>query len=277
MTRPTWHLDEPPLLTLAQPILLRCDPSPTALLEWLRPQLDEALLEIIARAEYGVGAAMYFAHLRQLRDTDEDLDPKYFDQALGVLQLCRWWNPDSPDEELRGERGHLLRAFCCTLLLRAARTNLPNRDFVGGENQTVISLIASALALGPEACVMSLRLLAWRAQSPIDDVAEYPFLAFGVLLLAASLYNAGDAGLWLRQLADWVVAVESVVFCRRELRDRRQPCLWIENPAWLLGLTNFDGQHATWRAVAWSVLVDRVAPPGDVTAAALLAIADRLI
>jgi hypothetical protein len=279
MTRQAWHLAEPPLLALAQPVLARCDPSPTALLNWLRPWIDDSLLEVIARAPFGVGTAKYLAHLRCLRDdSSADLDPKHFNQALDVLQLGRWWDPDSAGEEVRGARGHLLRAFCCAILLGAApQLNLPNRDFVVGENQTIIQLVASALALGHEACATSLRLLAWRAERPTDQDEEYPFLALGVLLLAATVNPGADDAPWLRQLADWVVAIEAVAFCRAELRDRRQPWLWVENPAWLLGLTRFDGQHPAWRAVAWSVLVEQPSGSADAAAAALHAIAGRLI
>ena len=278
MTRLAAYLTEPPLLALAQPLLARCDPSPTALLDWLRPQLDDALLDVIARADRGCESEEYLVHLRRLRDED-DPDPKHAYQALEVLQLTRWSEPDHPrEEERRGRRGHLGRIFCCAVLLRAAADpGMPYCDVGQGENQTIIQFIASALALGQEASAASLRLLAWRAGSLTDEEDEYPFLALGILLLATTLDGGEDGGSWLRQLADWVVAVEAVVFSRRELRDRRQPWLWVENPAWLLGLTHFTQRHETWRAVTWSVLVEPPTPPPAAAAAALRGIAERPI
>ena len=266
--------------------MARCDPSPRDLLDWLRPHLDDARLEVIARAEYGLWAEQYLVHLRRLRD-DGDLDPVHVIQALEVLELTRWSEPDHPEgADLHGRSGHVLRAFCCAVLLRAAvDPDMPNRDFVSGENKTIIQLIASALALGQEASAASLRLLAWRASSPIDGLneGEYAFLALGILLLATTLDSGEDSGLWLRQLAEWVVAIEAVVFSR-EQRDRKQPrlwsdkaWLWVENSAWLLGLTNYDQRHETWRAVTWSVLVEPASPPPPAAAAALQAIAERLI
>src|SRR5262249_8338100 len=100
-----------------------------------------------------------------------------------VLELIRWSEPEDPAWSPGGHglRGHWMRLFACTALVRFA----PARpDEFDGECSTVAQLTSSAIKLGRPVASATASLLAWRflAYPGRDDDA--PFLAFAILLLA---------------------------------------------------------------------------------------------
>jgi hypothetical protein len=226
-------MSKPPLFSLAEPLLDRCEPSPTALLDWLRSRIEDDMLEEIARADYGWAANEHLAALRRIRDEGTVFTPMKIVPAGEVLSLVRWSEPDDPTRtnESHGARGHLLRLFCCAALARAGvePMNQTHSNY-GLQNTTIVQLLRSALALGPEAGTPSLRFLAWCALQEGTADEEYPFLALSIMLLATSLRHHEADGVWLWQLSDWVIGVEAVARSRTQFwRDT-----W--DTRWLLGL-----------------------------------------
>jgi hypothetical protein len=145
----------------------------------------------------------------------------------------------------------------------------------GLQNTTIVQLLRSALALGPEAGTPALRFLAWCALQEGTADEEYPFLALSIMLLATSLRHHEADGVWLWQLSDWVIGVEAVARSRTQFwRDT-----W--DTRWLLGLgydehSPLKEMEAAWQAVAWAVLVEPPSPHPTIAAPALSAIAERL-
>jgi hypothetical protein len=258
-----------PELTRAQ--LTRLDPAADELLLWLRPRIDDGMLEEIADADYGMDAAEHLAALRRIRDANEVPAPMGW-EPKEVLELIRWSEPENPAWKpgSTGERGHLLRAFCCAALLRAGGEPA-NRPYFDGENNTIIQLIASVLTLGSQAATAALRLLCWRALERPAETDEQPFFALGILLLTAALYRNASHGALLRDLSEWVIAEEAAA--RAQLEGMLPPA----SDAWLIGLSFFDQRDTAWREVGWRVLVTPPEPHPAEAHAALQALAERLV
>src|SRR5882757_3247925 len=83
-------------VTAIPPLLRdRLTPSLTTWMDWLCPQIDEAMLAEIAAADYGHRADEYLATLRQLRDSQRI--PDRLDAIpVEVLELIRVSEPDDP-------------------------------------------------------------------------------------------------------------------------------------------------------------------------------------
>ena len=189
-----------------------------------------------------------------------------------VLDVNRFCEPDTPEwiacsAEYKGEHGHLIRAFCCAVLFRAADD--PEVDnYVLGNNYALIQLLASVLYLGREAMERALRLFCWRILRLSDYNDECPFYALGLLLLYASLFETTQDGAGLIVLAEWVVEeVEQAI-----LEDYIQ---WTEE--WLLGLTNYDSRHEVWRRLSQEILLDPSKGYPEPCATVLRDIAHRLV
>jgi hypothetical protein len=228
-------------------LLLRFEPSSTALLDWLHSHIDDTMLHEIAAADYGHREQENFQALRNIYESLEIPAPLPWNPRE-VLELTRWSEPDDSQQtwSSTGTRGHLIRAFCCAILLKAA--DAPETlVFIHAENDTLAQLLASVLQLGREASESALHFLSWRIQRLPGYDAEYPFFALGLLLLRAALFEPGQEGADLKLLADWVM--------REEARARRM-CAIVESEAWLLGLTNFDQRHKVWRRLAQEKLLD---------------------
>src|SRR4051794_15308746 len=99
----------------------RLTPSLTAWMDWLCPQIDEAMLAEIAAADYGHRADEYLATLRHLRD-GRRIPDRLDAVPIEVLELIRVSEPDDPawTPGRPGRTGHLMRLFCCALLLAVA-------------------------------------------------------------------------------------------------------------------------------------------------------------
>ncbi len=249
---------------------MRFDPSETALLDWLRPRIDDSCLAEISAADYGQVYADHLRALRRFRDLNELAVPLPW-CPREVLELMRWSEPDVPAWKPGsvGRRGHLIRAFCCTALLKAA-DEPENRLYFHAENTTLIQFVASGLRLGREASDKARRFLSWLVLRLPDDHEEFPFFTFALVLLCAALFEPGrEDEADLVQLAAWVVAEEA--------RARQMSVPLLVSDDWLLGLTNFDMKHAAWKNVAKKVLVDEGRRLPVAAATALQEIAARLL
>ncbi|MEO7716518.1 MAG: hypothetical protein ABIY70_09965 [Capsulimonas sp.] len=252
-------------------LLQRYSHSGTALLDWIRPRIDNSMLQEISQADYGFDAHKKLAALLQIRDEPQIQLPMEFG-TQEVLELIRWSGPDDRDwREDDWEHNHLRRAFCCAVLLtiadnRKARANLTH------ENSSLITLVESSLLLGAEAIHNTLGLLCWRIlrMTPEDEAAdgEYPFFAMAILLARVAIFEPEQDPSELTLLSNWVVAEEA----RAQLERWR-----VESDEWLLGLTNFDSRHDRWRKVALEVLIDPPMRIPEPAASALLGIAEKFV
>ena len=250
------------------PLLARFAPDEMAFFSWIRPQMTSALLRRIAAADYDMETDAHYRALQAVyRQGALPVSLHWIPRE--VLDLTCWSEPEHATWEADfsvGDR-HLMRAFSCDLLLRAA-ADPRNADYFSGENTTLIQWIASALALGSDATVAALQTLLWRVPSVPTIDEERPFYAMGVLLLAAARLNdPADAAL-LNALCAWVEAEEAAT--------RYNPDIFGLNgrEAWLLGLTSFDQRHARWRTLAQDVLTAPTVPVSAV--AALTQVVERL-
>ncbi len=232
-------------------LLLRLGPSESALLDWLRPRIDDTHLHEIALADYGFNEEEYFQVLKRIYDGQPIPVPLPWVPSE-ALELTRWSEPDDPDyvsppPNSKGTRGHLIRAFCCAVLLKAG-DELETMDYIHAENDTLIQCVASVLHLGREASESALRFLAWRVSRLPEEYEEALFFAMAVLLLYAALFQPDQDGSDLSLLCEWVLA--------EEIRVRTHPHALIKTEEWLLGLTFHKQRHEVWRRLAHEVLID---------------------
>jgi hypothetical protein len=237
-------------------LLARVPPSRDGWMGWLCPQTDDGMLREIAEADYGYRAAEHLAALRRIRDGRE-VPRSLQELPLEVLELVRYSEPDVPMWKPGGQglRGHLMRLFCCAVLLTAAGE--PALDGYIEDESTLRRLVASAVVLGTWAIDALLPLLCWRASLPPTDEADRAFLAMSLVLLAAARYREDGEGALLRELGEWAIECEA-----RARAAVRVPLL--TTGAWLLGLKSTTDGDDQWRALAWEILVEpRVPHPAE--------------
>lgn len=222
------------LTASAYGLLSTDDADAEALLDHLRPWIDDDMLLEIASCDYGMGVGEYLAGLRLIRDDGEVFA---YPGPAEVLELTRWSEPGDPNWGFRtpGRPGHLMRAFACAALLRAGAVPA-NRDFILSENESLVQLLASAVYLGRPTQEAAARFLAWRVGGEPDE--DRPFCAFSLLFLIALLADGRFPEDGVASLADEVIAEE------KRVRDSSWRASG--NP-WLLGLTMYDQRHHVWR------------------------------
>lgn len=251
------------------PLLLRIGPSETALLDWLTPHIDDSLLGEIAAADYGSEEKEHFEALKSIRDQRRIPIPLRW-VPREVLELMRWSEPEDPSWKpgSAGTRGHLIRAYCCTLLLKAS--GAPEMKlYTSSENDTLIQMIASVLYLGREATEAASRFLCWCLSRLAASDKEYPFFVLGLLLLRAALFMPGENGIDLEVLAEWTIQEERQV--------RQEQSNLVESDKWLLGLINFAQKHEAWVRVSEEVLSDPSKEFPEPAASAMREIVNRIL
>ena len=221
-------------------------PNADDLLRRVSQHVDAAMLIEIAAADYGRDTKEHLAHLQQIRDKGSfEVPMRWHPQE--VLELIRWSNPEDPSWKpgMPGARGHWMRAFACTALLRAAG-ELANKELRDGWNQTLIQLIGSLRSAGPELYGSAVALLAWLIPrtDQYEETEELGFLMVGLLWLALQLPAP---------VPDEVV----VTLSERIAAEAQFQCAEGHGPnpgRWLLGTTFYDQQHADWERLGLSLL-----------------------
>jgi hypothetical protein len=238
-------------------------------MDWLCPQIDDPMLEEIAAADYGYRADEYLAALRLIRD-DRHLHDHVAGVPLEVLELVRWSQPDDPAWQPggHGQRGHLMRLFCCAVLLALA-DDMQLRQYVD-EEPTLRQLVASAITLGEPAVEAVLPLICWRLPTLPTTTEDRPFFAMSILLLAAARFRDDNDGPLLHELCRWVIDEED-----RFRAVAETPSLLRE--AWLLGLKFSADGDDLWRELAWRLLIAPATPHPPVAAVALRDVGTRLV
>jgi hypothetical protein len=220
------------LTACAHGLLSIDDDDAEALLDHLRPRIDDDMLLEIASCDYGMGVEEYLAGLRRIRDDGEVFA---WPGVAEVLELTRWSEPDDPAWRPggHGRRGHLMRAFACAALLRGGAVPA-NRVYISSENESLAQLLASAVYLGPAVHEAAARFLAWRVGFADED---RPFAAFALLFLVVLLADGRFPEDGVASLADEVIAEEKRV---------RDTSFQASGDPWLLGLTIFNQRHEVW-------------------------------
>jgi len=251
-------------------LLLRLVPSESALLDWLRPRIDDTHLHEIASCDgSGPIEENNFQALKRIYIGHPISIPMDW-VPLEALEMGRWSDPDRPvldsaAPEGDATRGHLMRAFCCAVLLTADNSE---RYICDPESETLFRLLGSVLFLGREASERALRFLCWRTLTLPQEVPETPFCAFVLLLLHAAIFETNEDGTDLRLLAEWVMAEEARV---RDSLDTA--CISDE---WLFGLYYWDWRPVAWRRMALGVLQNPAKAFPEPGAASVREIVQRL-
>jgi hypothetical protein len=230
---------------MIEQLLAPLHPDESALTALLRANIDEAMLREIAEADHGWKAHECYALLQPILKAGVVAADDF--NLREVLDLIRWSEPGDPEWYGDTRRGHWMRLFACTAMVRFAPTR---RDLFDGECNTLAQLTSSAMVLGQPVARATASVLAWRFLAYPGDDPDAAFLAFAILLLAAHLERGEDRGQWLKDLATWVEDEES--------RARNALAPWFSSlprwDKWLTGLTLFDQREAVWRSLAHRIL-----------------------
>jgi hypothetical protein len=220
-------------------VFLSFHPDADELLRRISCHITDASLIDIAGADYGNDVEKHFFQLRLIRDQGLLNTPMRW-HPREVLELIRWSEPEDPNwlPGVQGERGHWMRAFACSCLLRAAGEP-ENEELQQGWNQTLIQLIDSLCFLKNEILYQpAAAFLAWlipRASSD-DGENEVGFLLLGLLWFALHLQTADKLVIALSEsISDEVKRVEEIW---EPSADR-----------WLLATTCFELRHKKWETL----------------------------
>jgi hypothetical protein len=211
------------------------------LLNAVRPLITDSMLEEIASADYDNGFDDHVAALRLIRDRAIIPSPLRW-EPREVCELIRWSRPHDPNWKpgATGRPGHIMRAFCCAVLLLDQDTS---------DNQSVAPALESTLfvpEIPPRAALSTFAALA-ASRDFLDE--DSPLFALGSLL--ASLVTMPGQ----REPAESLIEL-----CRRwdyTIRHNDRATLPRESSDWILGLTYYNLHHDTWRRAAKIVLTDR--------------------
>jgi hypothetical protein len=230
------------LTACAHGLLFIDDADAEALLDHLRPRIDDDMLIEIASCDYGMGVEEYLDGLRRVRD-DRAVIGFMTTNPLEVFALTRWSDPDDPTGRsgATGTRGHLIRAFVCAALLRASAESGGNVEILG-DADTLAQLLASLVCLGSASQEAAARFFAWRVGKAADT--ERLFAAFGLLFLVVLLADGRFPEDGVASLANEVIAEE------KRVRDTTYNG-WLLTDPWLLSLTIFNQRHEVWRRHAY--------------------------
>ena len=178
---------------------------------------DDAMLAVIARADYGIGADEALAELQAVRDSGV-LPARLSGLAWEVLGLTRFADPDAPnappfDPGPSGSAGHQARLFAGALLLwldaDAATRVDPRYPIIPTlDDATLAQSLVSAGVLGPTSSEPLATFLTWwlTGQSPPGLRCLLP--ALGLLILALRLRAHRFDEATLGEFAAWVLTLE---------------------------------------------------------------------
>jgi len=160
-------------------LLNRFEPTPDELLRLVFGRVDESMLHEIAAADYGQDVDEHLEQLHAIK-SGKVLAPMRW-EPKEVLELIRWSEPEDPtwSPGSTGDRGHWMRLFSCTVLLRAA-ADPANEGYFTGEDSTIIQLVDSAIKLGVSTPRAALKFLCWCMQS--ETLGDWDRLYFAIAI-----------------------------------------------------------------------------------------------
>lgn len=166
-------------------------PDREALFHHLRTQMDNAMLEEIANADYGSQAEEMMKLLVEIRDTGVIPNPPVW-QLLEVLHLTRWCDPEEPEKQPfepgpQGRSGHQIRMFVCTILMMmTADESFTYEDDV--YDSTLAQALKSSKVLGIETSLALAGLLTW-SMGKLNSTSEDWLIVLGLLVLSVRLHK----------------------------------------------------------------------------------------
>ena len=225
--------------------LVSLEPDGEQLLTEISKYITDDMLEEIALADYGQDQEQHLAMLRQLRDTGTFVEPMHW-YPCEVLELIRNSEPEDPSWKPGsvGLRGHWIRGFACTALLRALE---PPWEYKGDPAQpsfNLIQLIYSLRVLPVDLTFKAVQMVAWLMLRSDLDGTDEQVLYYGVGLLWLLLHRKPlphDRD--LVGLSEWIVRRES------ELAKR----LTGGFDRWLLGICANYPPPSSWEALGWEL------------------------
>lgn len=213
-----------------------------AFLDGICSHVTDDMLGEIALADYGMDFDAHLKALKKLRARELSKTRMAW-EPKEVLELFRWseWGDDRTGQASRSEVDfHLMRAFCCGLILEAYATPANHEDF-SGINQTIIQLLDSTSVIGPVHAAGLSDFLCWLIPQVPSFEEERAF--YGLALVWA-LLRAGEIA---EPQARFIISV--IDACEAEFRLLLK--VWPESfgkphDRWLLGWTHFDLCHEKW-------------------------------
>lgn len=183
---------------MSDDLLARLDPTDEPLFALLFQHVDDEMLTEISRADFGYDADIHLEALRRIREGAIPVPmPWNPGQVLGLTQWTELDDSTSKDIQI-GIRGHWIRLFACTVLIRAS-IELQNHECKTedwaylDEDETIVQFLDSALKLDADTSLAALQFLGWRMQYQIqcalldEDMGNGPCYAVAMLLLYVSL------------------------------------------------------------------------------------------
>jgi hypothetical protein len=263
------------LIALAETLLARYNPTPTALLVWLKPQISDDLLRDIAAADYGCELEANFRGLLEVRDDGVIISHKCLPNLGEVLALTQY---SEAGEGGASQRGHLKRAFSAATLIRAGVDPANGRNINSNfslRDPSIVQLIRSVRVLGSDAIAAAARLLAWAVLQDQAEDNESAFLALGIVLLEATRPHVDADEHWLCELTEWAIAMEAVA----RSNDRRWVDEW--DTRWFVGLNYYNRTSSQffaeqWQSVSLEILAESRDPQPRRVSDAFFALAEHL-
>ena len=201
--------------------------------------VDDSMLLQIAEADYAQDVELHLGKLRLIRETGTVTGHLGW-HPKEVLELVRWSQPENPDWAPGGQgfRGHVMRAFCCAVLLRAAGEP-ENYDYFDGENSALGKLLESLPVIGGRCHYHAVELISWRLVNMQRDNDEKAFFLLALLIsvIAREDFSESEIG---------------EIACELVAEEARLRSVWkeyVESSEWLLGLSSFDSMHHYWRSL----------------------------
>ncbi len=207
-------------------------PDGDALLRRIAPHIDDAMLENIAAADYGLNVPEHLAGLRKVRDGIVARPLRW--QPREVLELTRWSEPDAVERagregEMTGRRGHWARAFACAALIRAYGDEETRGIIDFGFDATLMQLLESLQRLNAGFEEEAMAAVAWFIPRLRDELLledEIPFLGVGLLALAARS-RCGPPEPAVIALTEWLLAAEQERAASSSGRDEEFGGHWL--------------------------------------------------
>lgn len=192
------------MMQIPDSLLAAFPPSADLLLKRVRRKTDDAMLHVIANADYGWEAHEMMRELRPIRDTGIVPSRPSF-MLCEVLRLTMYSDPEVPNSPPfepgpTGIRGHQTRLFACAVLLRMD-------DDVA--DSALAQGLVSAGVLGEAMSEAVGSYLTWKMTHEEANSETWLF-AFGLLVLAARLRRGRFSVSGVGEIARWVFALESV-------------------------------------------------------------------
>jgi len=226
---------------MIQDILESLEPNGEQLLSEISKHITDDMLEEIAMADYGQDQEQHLATLRNLRDSGTFAEPMHW-YPCKVLELIRNSEPDNSlwKPGSVGIRGHWMRAFASTALLRALGPPWEYKADAAQPSYTMIKLIYSLRVLPIDLTSAAVRMVAWLMLHSELEGSDEQVIYYGVGLLWLAIHRSPPPpDRDLVDLSEWIV--------RRESELAKQLPGGFDR--WLLGILGNNPPPSPWETL----------------------------